>query len=110
MKKGPLLQNGSAPYQKAVAARFIHIDFPNNDNGAVHILDVKFDGQFGEEPWKARRAIINVWRPIKPISEDPDPAYALVSGPDRCSEGNENPRACSPPVAESAWLPEEVPG
>lgn len=65
----PSLQDGNASYQKVVPARYIHIDFTND--GAVQIFEDNFDRQLGEKLKKTRWAIINVWRPIKPISKDP---------------------------------------
>ncbi|KAK5111848.1 hypothetical protein LTR85_011746 [Meristemomyces frigidus] len=90
INQDPSLQDGNAPYQKIVPARFIHIDFSND--GAVEILKDNFDAELGEKlaktRWSVRRSsntvpcetyavsplvlkIINVWRPIKPISKDP---------------------------------------
>lgn len=65
----PTLQDGSVPYQKIVPARFIHVDFSND--GAVEILKDNFDPVLGEKLTKTRWAIINVWRPLKPVSKDP---------------------------------------
>ena len=69
VNKDPSLQDGNASYQKVVPARYIHIDFTND--GAVQIFQDNFDRQLGEKLKKTRWAIINVWRPIKPISKDP---------------------------------------
>ena len=65
----PTLKDGTAPIQKVVPARFIHVDF--SKDGAVEILKDNFDRALGEELSKTRWAIINVWRAIKPISKDP---------------------------------------
>ena len=65
----PSLQDGNASIQKVTPARYVHIDFTND--GAVEIFEDNFDRQLGEKLKKTRWAIINVWRPIKPISKDP---------------------------------------
>lgn len=69
VKNDPTLQDGNAPYQKVVPARFIHVDF--SETGSVEIFKDNFDPELGEKLSKTRWAIINVWRPIKPISKDP---------------------------------------
>ena len=50
-------------------ARFIHIDFSND--GAVEILCDNLLPELTQKLSKTRWSIINVWRPIKPISKDP---------------------------------------
>lgn len=65
----PDLQDGNAPIQVVVPARFIHVDF--SESGSVEILQDNFDREEGERLMKGRWGIINVWRPIKPISKDP---------------------------------------
>lgn len=50
-------------------ARFIHIDFSND--GAVEIRDDNLPPELKSKLEKSRWSIINVWRPIKPISKDP---------------------------------------
>ena len=65
----PSLQDGNAPYQKVVPARFIHIDF--SEDGSVRIMRDNFDHEMGEKLSKTRWSIINVWRAIKPITKDP---------------------------------------
>lgn len=55
----------------SVPARFVHID--QSDAGAVSVLHDNFPGQVDEvaKLRQSRWAIINVWRPIKPITRDP---------------------------------------
>ncbi|KAH6652403.1 hypothetical protein BKA67DRAFT_573869 [Truncatella angustata] len=65
----PSLQDGNAPIKSAVPARFIHVDF--SEKGALRILQDNFDHELGKELSQARWAIINLWRPIKPIAKDP---------------------------------------
>nr|POE53252.1 hypothetical protein CFP56_28474 [Quercus suber] len=65
----PSLQDGKALIDAIVPARFIHVDF--SKKGASQILRDNFDHTRGEELSKHRWGIINVWRPIKPISKDP---------------------------------------
>ena len=69
VKNDPALQDGSAPYQKVTPARFIHVDF--SEDGASQIFRDNFTPEFREKLSTTRWAIINVWRPIKPIFKDP---------------------------------------
>ena len=55
--------------KKVTPARFIHVDF--SESGATQILQDNFDRELGKELTKTRWSIINVWRPIRPISKDP---------------------------------------
>ncbi len=50
-------------------ARFIHIDQSND--GAVEVLNDNLPPEDAERLSKSRWSIINVWRPIRPISKDP---------------------------------------
>lgn len=50
-------------------ARFIHIDFSND--GAVGIMGDNLSPELVQKLAKTRWSLINVWRPIKPISKDP---------------------------------------
>lgn len=69
--KDPALKDGSAVYERVTPARFIHVDF--SYDGAVQILRDNFSGDQAllDKLTKTRWGIINVWRPIKPISKDP---------------------------------------
>ena len=69
MNNDTSLKDGMAPYKKVTPARYIHIDQTND--GAVQIFEDNLDRNLVEKLKKTRWAIINVWRPIKPISKDP---------------------------------------
>ncbi|KAK3724830.1 hypothetical protein LTR37_000878 [Vermiconidia calcicola] len=69
VREDAAMQDGNAPTTKVVPARFIHVDF--SETGSEQILRDNFDHEEGENLTKTRWAIINVWRPIKPVSKDP---------------------------------------
>lgn len=65
----PSLKDGNTSYERVTPARFIHVDF--SYDGAKQILRDNFDPEEGKNLSQTRWGIINVWRPIKPISKDP---------------------------------------
>lgn len=67
MKAANLEDAASVP--NATPARLVHIDQSND--GAVQILHDNVAPDLADKLSKTRWAIINVWRPIKPISKDP---------------------------------------
>ena len=66
IKTDASLADDNAPVEDVVPARFIHID--QSEYGAVEVLqDNIHPPEMAEKLKKTRWAIINVWRPIKPV-------------------------------------------
>lgn len=68
MQQDPNLEADDAILEALTPARFIHVD--HSDQGAVQVVkDNLHPPELVEQLLKTRWAIINVWRPIKPVSK-----------------------------------------